>query len=295
MGRHEPTDWRQKVNPIFTLAIQILWVVPRLIKELRKSWPDSGPHIRTLLVKTCEETMPLLPVALSERPMATHAWVDQLALQPQNKWLAYPEVRTALVKIEAKIEDTPESVLKKGFARPHWWMAQNSWSEFFEKEHVSESLLNALALLQLNLPLHDLTRRVADGDSALYMKLFRLSSKNPKDLDDRLEEVQESVLERVVQPLKDQATKIVGRALLHRGEPPGYQLPLRMILFFGWDFGLCDLSVRELHNFLVQMNVVPNSYDPETLRKYRDRLRKTIRGVPRRQLAHTTRSTIQET
>src|SRR6266478_620345 len=210
MGRHEP-DWRQKVNPVFTLAILFLRLIPRLIRELKQSWPDSDPHIRTLLVKACEETMPLLPVALSEQAEATRGWVEQLALQPQNKWLVYPEVRAALVKIEARVEHTPESVLRKGFARPHWWMAQNTWSEFLEKEHVSESLLNALALLQLNLPLHDLTRRVADGDSILYAKLFRLSSRNPKDLDDKLEKAQESVLEGVLQPLKDQGTKIVGR------------------------------------------------------------------------------------
>jgi hypothetical protein len=296
MGRDEPpADWRQKVNPIFTLAIQFLRVIPCLIRELRQSCPNPDPRIRTVLVKACKETMPLLPVALAEPPPIAQGWAEQLTIQPANKWLAYPEVREAVARIAVRLAHAPESILKKGFVRPHWWMAQNSWSEFLEKEHISESILNALALLQLNVPLHDLTRRVAEGDSTLYTKLFRLSAKNQREVDVRLEEIQESVLERVLQPLKDQATKIVGRALLQRGEPPGYQLLLRMILFFGWDFGLCDLSVRELHNFLVQMKVVPNSYDPETLRKYRNRLRSIIYGASHRQLAKTTRSTIQET
>jgi len=295
MSRREPTpDWRQKVNPIFTLAMQFLRVIPRLIRELRQSWPDADPQIPKLLVKACEETMPLLPVALAKPPEITHGWAEQLTIQPANKWLADPEVRNAVAKIAVRIEHAPESILKKGFARPHWWMAQSSWSEFVEKEDISESLLNALSLLQLNLPLHALTKRVAEGDSTLYRKLFRLSSKNSKDMDDRLEDIQESVLERVLQPLKDQATKIVGRALLHRGEPPGYQLPLRMVLFFGWDFGLCDLTVEELYNFVVQMNVVPDSYDPETLRKYRNRMRKIIQGASGHQLLETTRSTTQE-
>jgi len=214
----------------------------------------------------------------------TNSW-EQLVMQSENEWLAYPEVREALAKIAARIDHTPESLLRKGFASPHWWMTENSWSEFLGKGHASESLLNAVALLQLNVPLHDLTQRVADGDPHLYVKLFRIGDPDVGS---------ERILDTVVQPLSDQATRIVGRALLRKGEPPGYQLPLRMVLFFGWDFGLCDLSIRELHNFLVQMNIVPNFYDPETLRKYRDRLRSNIRRASRRQLSQTSRPTIQE-
>jgi len=162
-------------------------------------------------------------------------------------------------------------------------MPQVTWTEFVEKELVSESILNALALLQLNLPLHDLTKRVAEGDSKLYEKLFRPDAKSARDGEFRLEKTVEGVL----QPLDDYATKIVGRALLLKGEPSGYQLPLRMMLFFGWDFGLCDLSVRELHRFLVEMNVVPISYEPETLRRYRDRLRRTIERTSRQRVAET--------
>ena len=84
----------------------------------------------------------------------------------------------------------------------------------------------------------------------------------------------------VIGPLTDEATKIVGRALLLKGEPPGHQLPLRMILYFGWDFGLSDLSIRELHAFLLQMGIIADFYDTEALRKYRDRLRKFIRANP---------------
>lgn len=47
-------------------------------------------------------------------------------------------------------------------------------------------------------------------------------------------------------------------------------LRLRMALYFGWDFGLSDLSIHELHRFLVQLDPIRDSYDPETLRKYRE-------------------------
>jgi len=211
-------------------------------------------------------------------------------LQRENKWLADPEVRKGLGQIATTIENAPKSLVRKGFGRPHWWMAQTSWAEFFQKEHVSESLLNALALLQLNVPLQDLTTRVAEGDRKLYDRLFRLNAKSPKEREVRLEKA----LEEVLQPLNNQATKIVGRALLLKGEPPGYQLPLRMILFFGWDFGLCDLSVRELHQFLAEMTVVPDSYDPETLRKYRNRLRRIIERTSGHRLPEITEFTIQK-
>src|SRR5260370_25347100 len=135
------------------------------------------------------------------------------------------------------------------------------------------SLLNVVSLLQLHMPLRDLTQRVADGDSDLYQKLFRAESQ-PGDF----------TFDAVIRTLNDEATKIVGRALLREGEPPGHQLHLRMILYFGWDFGLSDLSIAELHAFLVRMSVIPDSYDPEALRKYRDRLRLFINTMSTKQL-----------
>lgn len=210
--------------------------------------------------------------------------------QPQNKWLADPDVRKGLIEIATTIENAPESLVRKGLATPHWWMGRVKWSEFVQREQVAESLLNALALLQLNLPLHDLTRRVAGGDRKLYEKLFRSNTRSSNDREVTLEKG----LNEVLQPLSDQATKIVGRALLLKGEPPGYQLPLRMILFFGWDFGLSDLSARELYRFLVEMTVIPSSYDPETLRKYRNRLRRIIDQTSSNRLPEGAEFTIQK-
>src|SRR2546430_1706461 len=96
MRRREPIDWRQKVNPIFTLAIQFLRFIPRLIRELRQSWPDSEPHIRTLLVKACEETMPLLPVSQGLQPAKAH----------ENR----PESGNIAAAVSGEIESTVEAV-----------------------------------------------------------------------------------------------------------------------------------------------------------------------------------------
>lgn len=289
-SRELTPDWRHKVNPIFTATIQVLRVIPRIARQLAQGQLQLDTRIRTVLVNTCEETMLLLPPGPIDPQSTQNTWVEDLATQPQNKWLADPEVRKGLAQIASRIEKAPGSLIKKGLARPHWWMAQVTWTEFVQKELVSESILNALALLQLNLPLHDLTKRIAEGDSRLYEKLFRPNVKSAKDGEFRLE----NTVEGVLQPLGDYATKIVGRALLLKGEPPGYQLPLRMTLFFGWDFGLCDLSARELHRFLVEMNVVPISYDPETLRKYRNRLRRTIERTSRPRLAEAGELTTQK-
>src|SRR5205809_2110161 len=38
-------------------------------------------------------------------------------------------------------------------------------------------------------------------------------------------------------------------------------------LFFGWSFGLCDLSNDELYAFLNELQIILGSFDPESLRK----------------------------
>lgn len=282
MVRSELTvDWRAKVNPLFVLAIQFLRLIPRLVRKLAHDRPGDGAQLRTVLVEACEETILLLPVGLPEKSEVTEDLIGHLTSKGENKWLADPEVRRAVADVAARVESTPESLLRKGFERPHWWMTENSWLEFLQKEHIAEDLLNAVALLQLKTPLHDLTQRVANGDAGLYTKLFRSENKG---LRDGIVGLQESVL----RSLTDQATRIVGRALLLKGDPPGYQLRLRMTLFFGWDFGLRDLSIPELRAFLSQVQVIPNWYDSETLRKYRDRLRSFINRVSRRSLPEAT-------
>jgi hypothetical protein len=262
-----PVDWRGKVNPFFVLAIHYLRRIPSFFRALAFRGPEST-EARTILVEACRESLSLLPPGThkDEAPGDfTAAW---LAGKDENKFLADPAVQQAVSEVAARIRSSPESLLKKGFERPHWWMTQKSWPEFLQKSHVAESMLNALSLLQLNTPLRDLTRRVADGDSDLYAKLFRSENKLP----------QGPAFDSVIGQLTDEATKIVGRALLLKGEIPGHQLPLRMILYFGWNFGLSDLSIRELHAFLLQMGIIPDFYDTEALRKYRDRLRKFIRA-----------------
>jgi hypothetical protein len=262
-----PADWRGKVNPFFVLAIRYLRVIPRFIRALAFGGPESS-EARTILVEACRESLSLLPPGIPKESEAPVDFTVGLAGKEENKFLADPAVQKAVSEVAARIQNIPESLLKKGLARPHWWMTQKSWPEFLQKSHIAESILNAWSLLQLNTPLHDLTRRVANGDSDLYAKLFRSESKLP----------QGSAFDSVIGPLTDEATKIVGRALLLKGDLPGHQLPLRMILYFGWDFGLSDLSIRELHAFLLQMGIIPDLYDTEALRKYRDRLRKFIRA-----------------
>jgi len=269
-----PVDWRGKVNPFFALALHYLQVIPRFIRALALGGPESA-EARTILVEACRESLSLLPPGIPKESEAPVDFTVGLAGKEENKFLADPAVQQAVSEVAARIRNSPELLLKKGFERPHWWMTQKSWPEFLQKSHVAESMLNALSLLQLNTPLHDLTRRVANGDSDLYAKLFRSENKLP----------QGSAFDSVIGSLSDEATKIVGRALLQKGDLPGHQLPLRMILYFGWDFGLADLSIPELHAFLLQMGIIPVSYDTEALRRYRDRLRKFIRAnTPSRSL-----------
>ncbi len=274
MGRGElAIDWRDKVNPLFVLAIQFLGLMPRLIKEIAGNRQDAGEHARAILVEASRQSMRFLPPGPPETAIQTH---DEIAdLWPtldEGDWLRSPDVRKATGEIAARIQNAPRALLRIGFDKPHWWMPYGSWPEVLRKERLVESLFNVLALLHFQIPLGELTRRISEGDPELSAKLFRSFQ------DSRL--APESLLENFT----DAATRIVGRALLLKGEPPGYQLRLRMVLFFGWDFGLCNLSVRELYTFLTQMDVVPSSYDLESLRKYRDRLRQLIGKAPVRLL-----------
>jgi len=210
---------------------------------------------------------------------------DFLAAGDENELLSDPEVREAVIEITARVQSIPHGLLEKGLDKPHWWMTYGSWPEFLQKERIAESFLNVLALLHFKIPLHELTQRVTDGDSGVSAKLFRFEGRSPEGL--------YAGSQKVLENITDRATKIVGRALLFKEEPPGHQLHLRMVLFFGWDFGLSDLSTRELHAFLTEMQIIPSWYDPETLRKYRSRLLRLITREPKRLLPNFSSSTSQ--
>lgn len=275
MAREKLTaNWRTKVNPFFVLSLQFIRTIPRILRELSQGHEIGGPQLRSVLLDACDESKQLLPTGSSDHSEEGEKLATQLLNQRDNKWFADPEVRKAAAHVAARLHSAPQSLLTKGFERPHWWMMENSWEQFIRKGHIAESFLNALALLQTNMPLRDLVQQVGSGNLGLYAKLFR-----PKAAERYKEE---TTLDSILEPLKDQATKIVGTALLIKGQPPGYQLHLRMVLFFGWEFGLRDLSIPELHRFLTETHVVPDSYDPETLRKYRNRLRETIEGKSRK-------------
>jgi hypothetical protein len=271
--KERPVDWRGKVNPLLALAVHYLQLIPRFVRALAYGGSQRA-EAHAILVDACNESLSLFPPSMPDQsetpPEDFSGW---LPVKEIDRLLADRSVRQAIGEVAARIRNTPAPLLKKGLERPHWWMAQKSWQEFQKESHVAENMLNLLSLLQLNLPLRDLTQRVANGDSDLYAKLFR-SESQPEDF----------TFDAIIRPLDDEATKIVGRALLRKGEPPGHQLRLRMMLYFGWDFGLSDLSIPELHAFLVRMGVISDSYDPDALRKYRDRLRRFINTVSFRPL-----------
>ncbi|HEU0048383.1 MAG TPA: hypothetical protein VFQ43_12355 [Nitrososphaera sp.] len=262
-------DWRDKVNPLFALAIQFLGVMPRLIKEIAASRENASEQAHTILIEATRRSMRFLPPSSPEAGLQTHhEFADLWATLDKNDWLRAPDVRKATVEVAGRIQNAPRALLTVGFDKPHWWMPYSSWSEVLGKERLVESLFNVLALLHFQIPLRELTQRITEGDPELSARLFgSFQDSRPAP-------------ERLLENLSDAATRIVGRALLLKGEPPGYQLQLRMVLFFGWDFGLCNLSVKDLHTFLFQMDVVPSSYNPESLRRYRDRLRQLIRRAP---------------
>lgn len=271
--KERAVDWRGKVNPLFALAIEYLRVIPRFVRALATGGPQRV-QAHAILVDACNQSLSLFPPTVpnqSDTPEDLTEWPPV----KENKLLADPAVRQAIGEVATRVRNIPGPLLKKGFGGPHWWMTQKSWQEFVQESHVAESLLNMLSLVQLHMPLRDLTQRVADGDSDLYGKLF---------LSNNQAQLEGFTFDAVIRPLTDEATKIVGRALLLKGQPPGHQLSLRMMLFFGWEFGLSDLSIPELHAFLVRMDIIPANYDPEALRKYRDRMRRFINTVSSRQL-----------
>ncbi len=272
MHRSELTvDWRAKVNPLFVLAIQFLRLIPSLVKKLASDHTNAGGQARAALVDACEESLSLLPPSPAKATKAEAELTNFLATQEENEWLADPEVRAAIAGVAAKVQGAPEALLRRGLDKPHWWMPEGSWPEFLQKGSIAESILNVLALLHFRIPLNELTQRFTDGDAKFSKKLSYSESRAPHD--------RQAGVERVLGAVKDRATKIVGRKLLLRGEPPGHQLQLRMVLFFGWDFGLRDLTINELHSFMNQIQVIGSSHDPETLRRYRDRLRRLIRNA----------------
>lgn len=259
------SDWRDTVNPIFPLAIQLIQMFPRLIRS------EDQLEAKRALIEGCEKAisrLPQWPADMTDIDMSD--WQEKMGNDSESAWLADPEVSDAMARLLGRLKGFPKDVFTKHFGRPHWWMTESSWVEFLQEQAWVGSVLNIVSLLHLNVSLPELTQRVSDGDFALNTRLFRRGRNAGEDAKSS------TLLETVLRPLKDRATRIVARQLLLRPDPPGYLLRLRMALYFGWDFGLSDLSIPELHRFLVQLDLIPNSYDPETLRKYRDRIRGLI-------------------
>ena len=286
MGRGElAVDWRDKVNPFFVLAIQLLGIIPSIIRQLALGGSEGKEQAKSIFVARCRESLALLPPEVAERRNGTTDFTEALVTQRENKWLADPAVRNAVGQIAARVQNAPEPLLQKGFQRPHWWMAHDSWSEALQKERMLISGLNALALLHFQIPLEVLKQRVAGGDPDLFSKLFRVDSKMLQN--------QAVSLSSLLNEVSDEATRIIGNALLLRSEPARHQLEMRLILFFGWDFGLGDLSNDQLYSFLRETRIIPSSYDPESLRRYRNRLRQLMRKARSRQLPHLTHNASQ--
>jgi len=268
MRRGEPaSDWRDKVNPLFVLAVQFLPVIPSIMRQLALGGSEAREQAKNIFLARCREAIALLPPTLAEK-REDAGFTEYLVSQRENKWLADPEVREAVDEIATRIQSVTE-LLRKGFQKPHWWMAYDSWPEALVKERMLISCLNALALLHFQVPLEVLKQRVASADPDLFPKLFRVDSKMMQN--------QAEFLSSLLNELSDEATKIIGNALLLRNEPARHQLALRLMLFFGWDFGLGDLSNDELHSLLRETRIIPGSYDPESLRRYRNRLHHLIR------------------
>jgi hypothetical protein len=259
-------NWNTKVSPAFVIGIQFVRFISRLINDLQAN-ESLEDRTGSLFIEFCRETLVLLP----ETPPETsdvESLVDQFSAPTYGEgFFEAPEVRRAMAEIGARIANLPPEISARGFARPHWWMQYASWRDFLKAERVAQSFLNLLAFLHFQLPLAELTQRVADGDPKLFARLFRFETKIPAP---------DATSEKFLAGLDDRAMQIVGRALLLKGEPQGYQLRLRMVLFFGWDFGIADLSNSELHSFLNDMKIIPPAYDPETLRRFRNRIRKLI-------------------
>ncbi len=266
MPRNETDrDWREKVNPIFPLIVQSMQTFPRLVRS------KNEIQRKQVLIEACERAISLLPEGPSDLTgIDMSDWQVKMASEPQTAWLADSAICDAFAKLLRKLKGIPRAAFKQGFSGRHWWMTNGSWSELLQESEWAESLLNVLSHLHLSVPLPEITQRVSDGDADLHDKLFR-TRRGPSD-----NGTSAKLLERVLRPVRDRATKIVARQLLLRGDPVGHLLSLRVLLYFGWDFGLSDLTISEMHNFLVQLKLVRDSYDPETLRKFRDRIRSQI-------------------
>ena len=264
-------EWRGKVNPLFVLVIQYGRFMLRLFKELKLEDSDIRGRAPVILAQLCKETIPLLPLGPREGPRIEEELISRLKGTGEDNWLIAPETREPLAEIMTRIRCTPEAVLRKGLDKPHWWMTQSSLPHVVQKKYFVENFLNVLAALHFKMPLRDMKQHVIRGDLHLLADLFHFDRK-----------VLQAPHLDVLKDVTDEVTKILGNALLLRKDPPGHQSNLRMILFFGWDFGLRDLSNDELYAFLNEIHLVPSSYDPETLRKYRNRLRHLIRRVSQR-------------
>ena len=274
-------QWRGQVNPLLVGGIQFLRFIRSIFSELQLD-QDLEEQTARLFIESCKHTSQFLPDALPEHSRI-ETGMDKLSTNAEDDgFFANPDVRRALTEIIARFAGTPTELLKKGFAQPHWWMPYPSWSEFFKAESAAQILLNLMSLLHFQISVDELTQRIADGDLNLYARLFRFDGKELK--------ASSPISEKLLRNLDDRAMQVVGRALLLQGEPRGHQLRLRMVLFFGWDLGLADLSISELHTFLNEMEIIPAFYDPESLRRYRDRMRYLIKRSFKPPLLETPKS-----
>lgn len=266
-------QWRGEVNPLFVLGIQYGRFIVRIAEELRDEAGDIEQRAPMILAQMCKETLRLLPRVPCEDLDTRQQVIKELGdIGKEDELLGAPEVREPLAEVTSRVRAAPKALLMKGLTEPHWWMARDTRSEGVQ-ERLTQSLLNALALLHFKTPLHALKEQVVGSDVRLFGHLFHIDTKvlEARHVPLAIERIMKYVR------VRDEATRIVGKALLLRKDPPGHQLPLRMALFFGWDFGLKDLSNDELYTFLIDMHIVPPNYDPETLRKYRNRMVRELR------------------
>src|ERR1700680_1070559 len=123
-----PVDWRGKVNPFFVLAVHCLRRILSFFRALAFAGPESA-EVRTILVEACRESLSLLPPGIPKESESPADFTVGLAGKEENQFLADPAVQRAVSEVAARVRSSPESLLKKGFERPHWWMTQKSWPE----------------------------------------------------------------------------------------------------------------------------------------------------------------------
>ncbi|PYP85986.1 MAG: hypothetical protein DMG65_19570 [Candidatus Angelobacter sp. Gp1-AA117] len=262
-------QWREKINPVFVIGIQLLKFLSRLFNNLELDQDFDGQATK-FFIEFCQGSLQFLPETDPENGQIEEHTQGLSRKLAEEGIFSNPEVCHAMAELGARGANVTPELLKMGFARPHWWMRYSSWSDLLKTERLGETFLNLWSLLHFQIPLAELTQRVTEGDHKLYAKLFRFEGNGVLEPN--------TFPEGILKSFDDRATQIVGRALLLRGEPQGHQLRLRMTLFFGWDFGLADLSINELHGFLTEMQIIPKFYDPETLRKFRNRMRHQIKN-----------------